>query len=422
MKEHAFEAQIIAASPYSDKTNSFVKDVMQKITQQPTLRRGFVDWFLHLHKPAIALTAFVAVLLLGGAVYAAVHFAPALIQLLGKETNSRGATEYSVAGFADCAANHTPALQRIEIKKGASLNDDEARKILQAKCEMLWLQDFPGKEWPTYGTNPEWKDGDTIYYTRIDMLGNYKDGNDTYANVDTGNNPIKFTAPQGEKIRAFAAGEEIALSDIKPGDTVFTISRVAETYRDMNKYMSGAKDQNVHVEIPHSEPKVVGLVALFKMSLPYEYYMEKQHYVTEIPECFGNAGELCPSTASVDVYPRVGGEGAQNPHLRKYLENDVSRQISGTVTELNDDTLTLKSRSGKLYTVTVGDAGFKDYNQNYTKAYGEMDVTLRVGSTVQVMYVQPKDDDATKIRKDQVLRVILQLDEINPKKDDTKQY
>ena len=427
MKDYTFDAQIIAASPHSDKTNSFVKDVMRKINQQPlsgTLpseRRGFVSWLKHLHKPAIALAAFVAVILLGSAVYAAVHFAPALIQLLGKETNSRGATEYSVAGFADCATNRGPALQRAEIKKDANLSDDEVHKILQAKCEMLWLQDFPGKKWPTYGTNPEWKDGDTIYYTRIDMLGNYKDGNDTYANVDTGNNLIKFTPPQGEKIRAFAAGEEIALGDIKQGDTVFTISRVSETYHDWGK-LTYPKDANLIDQYRQDQPKNLGLVALFKMSLPYEYYMEKQQYITEIPECFGNPGEVCPSTASVDVYPRAGGEGAQNPYLRAYNETDVSRQISGTVTELGDDTLTLKSRSGKIYTITVGDAGFKDYNQNYTKAYNGIDVTLRVGSTVQVMYVQPKDADPTKVGKDQVRMMSLQLDAINPKKGDIKQY
>ena len=429
MKDHTFDARIIAAAPPSDKTNSFVKDVMKKISQQsltgtlPRKRRGFVAWFTHLHKPAIALAAFVAVVLLGGAVYAAVHFAPALIQLLGKETNQRGATEYSVAGFADCAGNHTPALQRAEIKKDANLSDEEVRKILQAKCELLWLQDFPGKKWPPYGTNAEWKDGDTIYYTRIDMLGKYQDGTETYANINLGDNLVKFTSPQGEKITAFAAGEEISLADIKPGDTVFTISRISETYRDMSKYMSGAKDTlNPRIEIPRSEPKVIGLVALFKMSLPYEYYMEKQQFVTEVPECFGNPGELCPSTASVDVYPRSGGEGAQNPYMRPYNETDVSRQISGTVTELSDDTLTLTSRSGKLYTITVGDAGFKDYNQNHTKAYGETDVTLRVGSTVQVMYVQPKDGDPTKVGKDQVRLVALQLDTINPKKGNIKQY
>src|SRR6185503_6151942 len=108
MKEYTFDAQIIAANPHSDNTNSFVKDVMEKITHQPIAdafpkeRRGFVSWLQHMHKPAMALTAFVAVVLLSSAVYAAVHFAPALLQMLGKETNNRGATEYSFAGFKDC--------------------------------------------------------------------------------------------------------------------------------------------------------------------------------------------------------------------------------------------------------------------------------------------------------------------------------
>jgi len=414
MKDHTFDAQIIAATPHSDKTNSFVKGVMKKITTQPSQHRGFVNWLLHLHKPAIALAAFVAVVVLGGAVYAAVHFAPAFIQMLGKETNNRGATEYSFAGIKECSTNNYNVAERFEVKKDANLSDEEVQKIIQAKCELKWLQDVPGKKWPTYGTNAEWKDGDTIYYTRLDMLGTYKEGTDAKATLDTGNNIVNFAAPQGEKISAFAAGQEIPTSDIKPGDTVFTVSRVSETYHDLSKY-GWNKSTNEIREAPHEQPKVIGLIALFKMSLPYEYYMEKQQYVTEIPECSGNPGELCANTASIDVYPRNGGEGAANPY-RQDIADGVFRKITGTVTELSDDTLTLKSRKGNLYTLTVGDAGFKVYNQDYTGAYTDVDATLKVGSNIAVRYNQPKDADAKKITKEQVRMVVLQLEGLNPKK------
>ncbi len=421
MKDYTFDAKIVAASPYSDKINSFVKQTMQQINRaHPPKKQSFVLW-AQLHKPAFALLAFIAVVLLGSAVYAAVHFAPAFVQLLGKETNQRGATEYSIAGFGDCAKNDGPALKRLEVKKDANLSDDEVHKILQARCEMLWLQNFPGKVWPTTGTNAEWKDGDTIYYTRLDMLGGYKNGDQNHATIDFGGNVVEHTPPNGEKIRAFAAGEEIQLGGLKPGDTVFTISRVSETYHEMKGAVFNKSMNQLNV-YPSEQPKVIGLVALFKMSLPLDYYIEKQMYVTEVPECPGNPGELCPNTASVDVYPRAGGEGASNPYRTPFTESNIMRQISGTVTQLGDDTLTLKSRSGKTYTVTVGDAGFKDYNQNYTQAYGSEDVTLRVGSTVQIIYVQAQNDDVTKITKQQVERVTLQLDSLNPKKDTIKQY
>lgn len=421
MKDSTFDAHIVAASPHSDETKNFVKRTMQKITAQtPHKKRGFVEWFTHLHKPAIALSAFVAIILLGGAVYAAVHFAPALLQMLGKETNQRGATEYSFAGFKDCSENEHNVAERFEVKKDANLSDEEVQKIIQAKCELKWLQSFPGKVWPTTGTNPAWKDGDTIYYTRLDMLGHYKGGSDTKATVDTGDNAIDFTTPQGEKIRAFAAGEEIKHSDLKPGDTVFTISRISETYRNMNKYGWDKPKNELNLAPPQEQPKVIGLVALFKMSLPYEYYMQKQQLVTEIPECMGNPGEYCANTPSIDVYPRTSGEGASNPYATP-IANGEYREISGTVIELGDDTLTLKSRNGNSYTITVGDAGFKVYNRDYASAYSDIDAKVKVGSNVAVRYNQPKNADAKTITKEQVQRVVLQLEGINPKKS-VKQY
>lgn len=421
MKEHTFDAQIIAATPHSNKTNSFVKEVMRKINQSsgpalPRGRRGFIGWLTHLHKPAIALAAFVMVVLLGSAVYAAVHFAPALIQLLGKETNPRGATEYSVAGFAACSNMHNP-VDRFEIASGApALNDEEVRKILQARCETQWLQAFPGKQWPTYGTNSEWKDGDTIYYTRLDMMGTVATISETNAGIILGGRTVDYTPPQGEKIRAFTAGKEVSLDSIAPGDSVFTISRVSETYRKPDVFAHNKAESAIN-DRPNEQPKTLGLVAVFKLSLPIEYYLQKQGYLTEIPECFGNKGELCPNTPSVDVYPRTGGEGATNPYLQNVADG-VSREISGSITELNDDTLTLKSRSGKLYTVSVGDSGFKVYNRDYTAPYAasHIDATLKVGSHVSVHYHQPKDADAQTIAKEHVWRVVLQLEGTDPKK------
>ena len=405
MKDVTFQAKIVAATTYSDNTNSsFVKETIRKIKMHSLAdalpvaqKRGLPFWLRHLHKPTLALLALLAITLISSAVYAAVQFAPALIQLLGKETNQRGATEYSVAGLADCAKNYGPVADRFEVKADApKLSDDEVHKILQASCEMKWLQDFPGKKWPTYGTNTTWKDGDTIYYTRLDMIGTLVSATDTKAKINLGGNIVDHTPLPNEKIKAFAAGEEIPLRDIKPGDTVFTVSRVSEVYHDY-KNMVLRKDTNGINTMPYQyeQPKVIGLVALFKLSLPQDYYQQKQGYLTEIPTCTGNDSELCPQTPSIDVYPRVGGEGASNSYLKNDI-NDIAREISGTVTQLSDDSLTLKSRKGNLYTVTVGDAGFSIYNRNFTAAYTDIDAHLKIGSNVSIRYRQPRDADHTK--------------------------
>jgi len=62
------------------------------------------------------------------------------------------------------------------------------------------------------------------------------------------------------------------------------------------------------------------------------------------------------------------------------------------------------------------------YNRDFTTAYDTIDATLKIGSTVMVMYNQPKDADAKTITKEQVSVVQLQLDALNPKKGNIKQY
>jgi hypothetical protein len=424
MKEIILDAQLIAASPHSEHINTFVKKTMQKVKGQtlaahlPEPKKRSI-WYRLRHLPAPALAAIILALT-ASAVYAAVQFAPALVKLVGKETNQRGATEYSVAGFADCAKSYGPVAERFELKADApKLSDDEVQKIIQAKCELKWVDSFPASIWQTTGPKGAWKDGDTIYYTRLDMLGTL-DGSatDTAARVNINGSVVDNKPPQGEKIRAFAGGEEIRLNDLKPGDTVFTIARISETYRDISKYIDKTRTHSA-TAMPSNNLQTLGLAALFKMSLPLKYYTEMQRYVTEIPQCVGNDSELCPSTPGIDVYPR-GSEGATNPYYQSSTDS-VMHEISGTVTKLSGDTLTLKSRKGTMYTVTVGDDGFTAYNQKIG-AYTDIDAALKVGSNVLLRYSQPKGADSKMISKEQVLGVTLQLEALNPKGGPIKPY
>jgi len=418
MNDVRFDATLVAAAKRrSDDTNTFATTTMKRITAiaspDPKPRR----WIFRLHKPALALAAFVAVVLLGSAVYAAVHFAPAFIQMLGKEKNSRGATEYSVSGFMQCAErNSEPATNRFEIKSDAPhLSDDEVHKIIQAKCELKWLETFPENHWPKQSTSDR-KGGKTVTYARLDVLGTLDSLSPNALTITppyTGTKP--FMTQHGETIKTYASGEEVNLSAIKKGDAVFTIARFSEPANNWDTPPSRMGT------FQPEQPKPLGIVGVFKLSLPLAYYTEKQSYITEIPECEGNTDELCPQTPSIDVYPRTGGEGATNPYHHDYA---VYREISGEVTTLTSDTLTLKSRSGKLYSVTVGDDGFEAYNRDFTAPYAQdgIDAHLKVGSRVAIRYTQPKESDPTKISKDQVQMVSLQLEALNPKQGSVKQY
>lgn len=426
MNDSRFDATLVAAAKRrSDDTNTFVRSTMQKIRTTATVEPRRRRWILQLHRPAIALAAFVALIVLGGAVYAAVHFAPALVQLLGKQTNPRGATEYSVSGFANCAERKDgPITSRFEIKSDApQLSDEEVQKILQAKCELKWLETFPEKHWPKQGPpSGAWKEGDHVTYSRLDMLGKLESLDATTLTINVTHMGSKtYKTANGETIKTFTSGTEVAPNELKSGDAVFAIARYSEP--TSNWSFAERKGDITTLPAQPEQPKLLGLVGAFKMTLPLEYYVEKQQYITEIPECMGNEGEFCPQTPSIDVYPRSGGEGSINPYRAEY-PNPVSREISGEVTELTDDAITLKSRSGTLYSVTVGDAGFKAYNNGFTAPYAQNDIDahIKVGSHVAVRYTQPNDADRTKISKEQVQMVVLQLEALNVKKGNVKQY
>jgi hypothetical protein len=427
MKEIIFDTMLVAANPHSDHTNTFVSKTMQRIRLQdqklPAQKTGLFTRLKRLHAPAMALLVVALLALLSGVVYAAILFAPDFIKIIGKDTTKRGTAEYSVTGFNDCAKEDMQ-VDRFEINSEApQLSDEEVQKIIQAKCELKWLAQFPGKMWPTYGTNPEWKDGDTIYYTRTDILGKLKYVKSEGAGITHGREqiPIDYKTVGGEQLKAYHRGVEVPIGDLQPGDTVFTIVRASETYWDPSKYFMNPDSTSQTPPPTDNNMKTLGLIALFKLTLPYEYYLEKQNYLTEVPVCMGNDGEYCPSTPWIDIYPRSGGEGAANPHLVA-SQDSAFREISGTVTELSDDRLTLKSRSGNIYTVTVGDAGFKEYNRVYTGAYDDVDATLRVGSTVGVRYAQPKNADPKTIAKEHVMSIGLMLESLDPKRGSIKQY
>ncbi len=209
------------------------------------------------------------------------------------------------------------------------------------------------------------------------------------------------TTQNGQAIQAFADGKQIPLRDVKPGDTVFTIVRVAETYH-----------KNPGNTAP-AEPRPLGLVAVVKLSFPLAYYHEMQSYLTELPACDNNPGESCPQTPSIDIYPR-GEDGGRLVPVQS-AEDSVSHSVSGTVTKLDSNALVLQGRSGKEYTVMAPSGTFDTYNNSYAHNYTDIDAALHPGSTVMVNYLQPPHANPQVITADQIVMMSLQLEGLNPK-------
>lgn len=419
MNDLHLDAKLVAAANRSDNASAFAKQTMERIRLlhvSKQAKHGLVYWLRHLHKPALIALAIATTLLLSGIVYAVVQFAPALLKITSKTTTDGGATEYNVAGFEECKdQNGVPPTNKYELNSELPAQDDaEIAKILQAKCELTWLDGFVKTTWPTYGANPVWKEGDQIYYARTNILGIVLSASETGAEVDFGSDVSHDKPVGGEKIKAYTEGKEIPVSDIHVGDAVFTIQKVTETYHEPPLW-----NKINHIEYhgdPNTNPHPLGTLALFKLSLPRDYYGKKQAYLIEIPACINNPGEYCPSTPSSDIYPLGGGESGTNKYFKPDLENSISRNITGTVTELTDSSATIKSRSGNTFVVTLEDGAFAQYNKMYAKNFSDFDAHLKVGSNISILYTQPKQADPHTITKEQVQMVSLMLKSLSPKK------
>lgn len=427
--KYSEEQLLIAARPAKHTGNpAFVARTMQAVkaanTQAATARVlaktkekqsfTFLGRLTTLPTAAVVALIIVSIIALGGATYAAVRFAPSLIKIFSKETSPRGTIEYSVPSFEECV-NDEYAFQvsKFELNKDAPrLNDDDVEKILQAQCELSWVDGFVSSTWPTYGSQQEWQEGDDIFYARPDIMGTLKSVSPTTATIDTGGpHMVDFTAPKGEEIVAYANGQKVALGRVAPGDTVFAIVRVAEKYPVKWPPQDYEKDP----------PRPQGIIALLVLSLPAKYYGSMQQYLTPIRECMGNPGESCPGAGYIDIFPREGGEGATNQAFKESSDS-VQREISGSVIKFSASTLTLKTRTGKEYTVTTPASDFTAYNSKYASNYTDMDATLKVGSTVMVMYAQAPGSDPQTIAPSQIRKIALLIDSSNPKMGDIKPY
>src|SRR6266511_1699721 len=152
------------------KSGATFQDQLRRTSKQP--KRSLLMKLRALHGFGLAVAILVVASLLTGVVYAGVRFAPDLIRLLDKHVNEQGRTEYSVPDFANCHDTANPAkTNTFAVKPTIHINDDEVKKIIQAKCELQGIDAFASKMWPTYGQHKQWQSGDTIYYTRPDILG-----------------------------------------------------------------------------------------------------------------------------------------------------------------------------------------------------------------------------------------------------------
>jgi hypothetical protein len=429
MSDDIFEAVLCLARPSKEGYSPFTDTVMRQIKtkrildkhaahEQTSQKHGLLQRLRALHGLGLVVAIATALLVLGGVVYASVYFAPDLIKAVNQGVNNQGKIEYNAPAFTNCYKDGRPKLDKFEIVPGTQLSDTDVQKTLQAKCEMLGMNDFANKMWPTYGEHKNWQDGDTIYYTRPDMMGTVKSIGDTSLVMSYGStNPYTdkpsyqtYKSFDGKKIEAFSHGKKVGLDSIKPGDYVFSIVRASEVHHTKPNPNGGDIQQ----------PQQLGLIAVVKLSQPPKYYNAMQDNVIEVRPCEGNPQERCsdgPIGSSIDVFPREDNkESTANPYTPKDRGDVVWREIGGTIQSIQDGRFTVKApTTGATYTINARRSQVIDrYNSEFAPAYDTHEpadkVRVKVGSWVSIIYYQAPNDDPKHIAIGDIMRMSLVTD------------
>lgn len=421
MSKLTFEQKIIAARPDGFKINQkFVNSTMRAIKHSnnpESFISSFINnsnepkkgLFMKLKKlPATSLIAliFLTLVLTSGAVYAAVRYLPDLLKITEKNETSRGTTEYFVSEFENCLMPFDAKVKKFELKKDApDLSDEEVTKIIQAKCELTVVNDLVKNIWPEY-TYKDPADGSIndylasverpIHFKNIDngVINTYYDVEGEYEQ----SSPIAKTP----ELKAYFSGRQIPVSNIKHGDTVILIAK------------SDVKNNKEGLGAP---TEYIGII---KLTLPFEYYEEKQLLLTDLNECIGNPGELCPNTGGIDVYP--AGEGMGGNEELVIDRSKENREISGKIVNIKSDSIEVKSSSGSIYLIIAPYNAFADYNSVHAQKHVDGDAKLKIGSHVNIRYYKIKGQSSKKIVPSEIEQISLLIDAVDYKEQPLKQY
>ncbi|QQS18701.1 hypothetical protein IPL68_01265 [Candidatus Saccharibacteria bacterium] len=281
------------------------------------------------------------------------------------------------------------------------MEDEEVRKIAQASCEMRLAVKMAESRWATPMEKRVPSPNVKVYMTLPGSTGTIESVSGTAVKL---------------RVKQYSGYEETYTHKTYPDKSI--------AYYDITgKKLNSLKGGDVVTEVmleqqvldgkPYDTRGIIsGVIALYRLSFPIEYYSTKQAYLMELPECYNNPGEYCPNGSMIDVYPRTDDEGRSSPAtaFRNYDEKTmVMREVSGTVTEFAPNKLVIRSRSKhEIYTVILDTAAFEAFNTAQRK-YGEDELQLLVGDEIKMNYYDLKAKSTKNITSENLAFVNMLL-------------
>lgn len=414
MKDIRFDALIIATRPDTYRIDtSFTDKVMASVGYSEILsaqiRKKGVNkketLFMklrHLPKLAIVAIAIGGLLVLSGTAFAAYQLLwPKPTVHVSAPTTSVGGRQEVAISLAQCG--DSTLASHYELKSNATITIDEVPSVVKAHCELdaigTWADaTFPHDErFASFNTAKEY---DTVQVNTA-MATHIKSqtaDSITFTGL-TKYNQTDTTFATSAKTRYIADGRDVSAKDITVDDPVVYVTSQVE-------HMTQSADCSPQHCSTSGKPVSTELVAVIKLSLPFQYYDQfAWQSLTERDNCMGNPNDTCLSgfIGGVDLYqgnvPPITNDGPQ------------MKEIQGVITELNGNSVIIRSSSGTLFTLTTPTDVVASYNtQKAAQYYNNQKVV--VGSTLHVTYVENADAHSKTLTAANIQSIMLQTEQV----------
>lgn len=347
----------------------------------------------HLPKFAALSLAVVVVLATSATAYAAYVLWPKpSVEVSAPQENQYKRKEV-IASFTDCG--NKQAQTKYEVKKGATLSDEDVAKTIQAICERdaieKWMVSEKMPNTPPIAQPEVGQERVTTMLSSVASNVVSIDAQSLSLNGDEWNSP-KEPLVLTDQTKYIANSAYVDQSQIKPGDSVLYITKNVQR---VNK-VEHRSPTNTSFSMENVSRTVMYVI---KMDLPFAFY--GPDYINQLAVrelCQGNPDDTCINVPSVDI---VYGKGRFDD------KNQVTgKTIEGKLIETADDKIKIETSSGKLFTVEVTADDIAAFNHKQPQ------FAIEKGDYINVRYTEKSDQHSNVITKDKLQLASLILDGI----------
>ena len=326
----------------------------------------------HLPKMAAILLAFGALFLLTGTTYAVVKTVEALTQVKVNQTgtNTFGREELNV-NLENCGGK-TINGTKYELTNGSGLNNDDAARTLQARCDVDAINNW-------ILAHPQWASSLPFlaHSSKADTISSIN--NDSITLKEGG--VKKFT----NDMVVVLNNNDVSKDTLKVGDSVIVFPDASDGL--MNK-----------TPLP---------LSIFVVSQPTKYYSrDYQTYVSERGHCPNNPTRECLLNGSRDYTSlTVAYGGAYYDKVIQKMEN--TKNVQGKVLSYNDNEIKLDVGGGVVYTIHTQSNVIDIYNtttvytlKSFDSIYASTEpeaLKIYKGDTLDVAYSEEPSQSSNDI-------------------------